>query len=464
MEASILETAGFAGKTMADWHAMAQKALKGADFDSALRGRTDDGLVIEPLYAGRTGADPVSRKNPHLCWSISQRLDDADLERCLTQAETDLTNGATALSLVLDTSAAAYGTGVAASNPDAVLAVLALCDRHKAGLRLEAGSATAVAAMLHSARAFRHVRIHCGLDPIALSQAGPDAEDAYRRTAREAMAAQSRTTVFNADGRPAHNAGATEAQELAIIAASIADNLRLLNTLADPASILAATSLCLSASQDQFVSIAKIRAVRLIVAKILETCNGATAKPVHVMAETGWRMLARKDPETNILRNTIAAFSAGIGGADEITVLPHTLPLGLPDAAARRLARNTQIILASECHLDHVVDPASGSGGLETLTEGLAARAWEIFRLIEREGGLLASVKTGFLQHMIRMAAAQRPARPIVGTSIFPAAAGRTVETLAPLRPLHMPFLAGLELTRLDETLHSGLPTGSHAS
>jgi methylmalonyl-CoA mutase len=464
MEASILDSTGFAEKTMADWHAMAQKALKGGDFDRALKGRTDDGLVIEPLYAGKRDANLLPRQNPDMCWTISQRMDNPDAEPCLVQAEADLTNGATGLSLVFDDSPVAYGTGFAPSSLDAMRTALTLCDRQKAVFRLETTSAGTVLALLHTAGAFQNVKIHCGLDPMSLSQPDGDAEATYRRTARQALTAQNTATAFNADGRPAHNCGATEAQELAIIAASMADNLRLLETVADPQSIIAATSLCLSVHQDQFISIAKIRAARLLVAKILETCGGVLQQPVHVMAETSWRMLTLKDPETNILRNTIAAFSAGIGGADEITVLPHTLSLGLPDAAARRLARNSQIILASECHLDHVIDPASGSGGLESLTEDLAATAWGIFRKIEQEGGLRLAVKSGFLQGLIRAANAQRPDRAIVGTTIFPAATERAFETLAPLRPSHTPYLAGLEPHRLDETIHSSQPTGSVAS
>jgi methylmalonyl-CoA mutase len=462
MEASILEKTGFAGKSMTDWHAMAQKALKGADFDATLKSRTDDGLMIEPLYAGKTDACLLPRQNPDHCWTISQRLDDPDLQRCLSQGKTELENGATGLSLVLDTSPSAYGTGLSASNPDLLTRVLALSDSHNAVLRLEAGSLDAVDRMLHTATAFPGLKSHYGLDPIFLT--GPDTTETYRKISNQAMASRNASTAFKADGRPVHNAGATEAQELAVIAASIAENFRLLDTIVDPASIIAATGICLSADQDQFITIAKVRAARLIVAKMLAACDTNLDRPVHIMAETSWRMLTLKDPETNILRNTIAAFSAGIGGADEISVLPHTLTLGLPDAAARRLARNTQIILASECHLDHVIDPASGSGGLENLTEDLAAKAWEIFRMIEREGGLLAALKAGLLQKLIKTAAAQRALRPIVGTSIFPAKAERKFHTLAPLRPVHLAHLQDLDLHRLDENPGYNLSAESAAS
>ncbi len=84
-------------------------------------------------------------------------------------------------------------------------------------------------------------------------------------------------------------------------------------------------------------------------------------------------MLTQRDPYVNMLRATMATFSAGLGGANTITVLPHTLALGLPDPFARRVARNTQLVLLEESNLAKVSDPAAGSGGIETLT-GAAVR------------------------------------------------------------------------------------------
>jgi methylmalonyl-CoA mutase len=80
-------------------------------------------------------------------------------------------------------------------------------------------------------------------------------------------------------------------------------------------------------------------------------------KPIRLHAETAWRMTARRDPWVNILRGTLAAFTAGVGGADTVTVLPFTAALGLPDAFARRIARNTQLILLEEANLWRVADP-----------------------------------------------------------------------------------------------------------
>jgi methylmalonyl-CoA mutase len=100
----------------------------------------------------------------------------------------------------------------------------------------------------------------------------------------------------------------------------------------------------------------------------------------------------------NLLRATVATFSAGLAGADSVTVLPHTLALGLPDPLARRLARNTQLLLLEESNLARVSDPAAGSGGIENLTRQLCKKAWALFQEIEKAGGLFASLEQNLIQ------------------------------------------------------------------
>jgi methylmalonyl-CoA mutase len=140
-----------------------------------------------------------------------------------------------------------------------------------------------------------------------------------------------------------------------------------------------------------------------------------------------------------VLRTTVAVFSAGIGGADAITVLPLTAALGLPDAFARRIARNTQAILLDESNLFRVADPAAGAGGFEALTDALCEKAWTLFQEIEREGGILESLKSGTLQARIAAVRAQREKavatrkEPITGTSEFPNINEADVSVLLPM-------------------------------
>jgi methylmalonyl-CoA mutase len=175
--------------------------------------------------------------------------------------------------------------------------------------------------------------------------------------------------------------------------------------------------------------------LRLLWARIEEACGLAPA-PAFVSAETAWRMMTRHDPYVNMLRATIAVFSAGLGGADAITVLPFTLARGLPDRFARRIARNTQLILLEESHLARVADPLAGAGGIEALTRELCGAAWTKFQDIERAGGAALALKGGLIQAHVAAAREKRQANlahrleTLTGTSDFPDLAEAPVPVL----------------------------------
>ena len=132
-------------------------------------------------------------------------------------------------------------------------------------------------------------------------------------------------------------------------------------------------------------------------------------------------MMTARDPWVNMLRTTLACFAAGVGGADAVTVQPFDAALGLPDAFARRIARNTQSLLLEEANVARVIDPAGGSWYVERLTEDLAQTAWDWFTEIERAGGLAAA---------LRLRTGRRPARRDLGP-----ARGRTSPTAATRSP-----------------------------
>ncbi|MDQ6703856.1 MAG: methylmalonyl-CoA mutase family protein, partial [Pseudomonadota bacterium] len=193
----------------------------------------------------------------------------------------------------------------------------------------------------------------------------------------------------------------------------------------------------LAADADEFLSLAKFRALRLLWARIASAC-GLAPKPMRVHAETAFRMMTKYDPFMNILRTAMGVFCAGAGGADAITVLPFTLALGLPGDFARRIARNTQLILIHEAKLAKVADPAAGAGSFEALTDELCERAWRLFQDFEARGGMIASLRAGVPQREIAAAAAARReaiARrtlAITGTSVFPLLGEAPVNVLEP--------------------------------
>jgi methylmalonyl-CoA mutase len=229
-----------------------------------------------------------------------------------------------------------------------------------------------------------------------------------------------------ADGRPVHDAGGSEAQELALTLATAVAYLRALEAggmALDVAS--AAVSFRLIADADQFLTMAKFRALRLLWARIEQGC-GLAPRPIFLAADTAWRMLTQRDPYVNMLRATVATFSAGLGGADSITVLPHTMALGLPDGFARRAARNTQLVLLEESNLARVADPAAGSGGIEALTQQLCEGAWTLFQEIEKAGGVFAALEQNLIQKKVAATRAVREANiarrkeVLTGASEFP--------------------------------------------
>jgi methylmalonyl-CoA mutase len=229
-----------------------------------------------------------------------------------------------------------------------------------------------------------------------------------------------------ADGRVIHDAGGSEAQELAFVVATGVAYLRALEgsgvALEDAQSMIYAR---LSADADQFLNMAKFRALRLLWALVEQSC-GLTPKPLFIAADTAWRMLTQRDASVNMLRATMATFSAGLGGADAITILPHTLALGLPDPFARRVARNTQLVLLEESNLAKVSDPAAGSGGIETLTQQLCEAAWLLFQEIEKAGGVFASLEQSLIQRKVaatrsvREANITRRKEVLTGATEFP--------------------------------------------
>jgi methylmalonyl-CoA mutase len=213
-----------------------------------------------------------------------------------------------------------------------------------------------------------------------------------------------------ADGRIVHNAAGSEAQELAFVIASGAAYLRALEG-SGIALDAARGMICfrLAADADQFMTIAKFRALRKLWAGV-ETACGLPAKPAYVSAETAWRMMTQRDPWVNMLRTTIAVFSAGVGGADAVTALPFTAAIGLPDRFARRIARNTSLLLLEEANIARVADPAAGSGGIEDLTDKLCRAAWTLFHETETAGGLGAMLVSGVFQDKVAGVCAQREA------------------------------------------------------
>jgi methylmalonyl-CoA mutase len=432
--------ADFPPATRARWRELVDALLKGAPFDRKLVASTYDGLIIQPLYERSANARPVAARASHGGWQILQRVEHPDPAAANTQAQNDCRNGASGLSLVFAGSLGAHGHGIEAGE-DALARTLDGIDLASAGILIDLdlgpqaeAAGRAIGSLLrHRAVEPASVNIRFGFDPLgamAVSGAAPfsltDMRTRLGRVVANLAQAGFKGPFAVADGRVIHNAGGSEAQELAFVLAAATFYLRALEEAGIPVDAARRQVFFrLSADADQFLTISKFRALRQLWARIEEAC-GLAPGPPFVSAETAWRMMTRQDPHVNMLRATIAVFGASLGGADAITVLPFTLARGLPDRFARRIARNTQLILSEESHLARVADPTAGAGGIEEITAQLCQAAWSLFQEIERAGGAAVALKEGLIQAKVaavrdkRQAAIAIRAERLTGTSDFP--------------------------------------------
>jgi methylmalonyl-CoA mutase len=411
--------ADFAPATGEAWRKLVDGVLKGAPF-SRLESRTYDGLPIEPLYPAAAGAHTIAGRTPGAAWTIMQRADHPDPIAAHAQAMDDLENGATGLILIFSGSISANGFGLDPA-PETLARVLDGIYLDAIPIDLNLGPTSR-----HIVRAFpayvkqrsvapEAVDVRFSINPIGGFAAAGKSEQSWKELARaftsmvgELAAAGFRGPFAVADGRVIHNAGGSEAQELAFALASAVAYLRVLE--ADGIAIEQARDAIyfrLSADAEQFLTMAKFRAIRKLWARIEAAC-GLQSKPALLTAETAWRMLTKHDAYVNMLRNAIAVTAAGLGGADAITMLPHTAPLGLPDAFARRVVRNTQLVLLEESSLARVADPAAGSGAIEAMTDELCTAAWSQFQEIEKAGGAWAALESGLVQKNVAAVRAER--------------------------------------------------------
>jgi methylmalonyl-CoA mutase len=415
--------ADFAPATYDDWRKLVDGVLKGAPFEK-LVGKTYDDLRIDPIYQRARGAAPIAGRPAAAPWQIMQRIDHPDAAQANAQALHDLENGAAGLELEFAGGPGARGFGLA----DATAETLA---RVFNGIVFDAGIAIALNPVLGRENAGQNLAVLIesrGIDPakvdvrfnyqplstIAVRGEAPAAWSEFEKPFAEMIGGLIgrgfKGPFALADGRPVHDAGGSEAQELAFALAVGVGYLRALESGGVGLEAARnALSFRLCADADQFLTMAKFRALRLLWARVEQAC-GLTPKPIFVAAETAWRMLTQRDAHVNMLRATMATFSAGLGGANAITVLPHTLALGLPDPLARRAARNTQLVLLEESNLAKVSDPAAGSGGIETLTQQLSEAAWSLFQDIEKAGGIFPALQQTLIQRKVAATGAAREA------------------------------------------------------
>jgi methylmalonyl-CoA mutase len=445
----------FAEATREQWRDLVAAVLRKAGreelpdpVEDALRVPVATGVTVAPLYtaedagdllelvgvpgsppfvrgsrAGAAGVTAAGGADPDVPggWDVRQRHAHPDVAITREAIAADLENGVSSLWLVL---------GEGAVPVDSLGEVLADVYLDLAPVSVQGGPAAAEAFLaLVEGRTDLAPGGSLGLDPLGVQATSGQEQDlaCLAGVARRAQAHPGLRTVV-VDGTVFADAGASAVEELGC---ALAAGVAYLRSLTDGGlsvdEAFGQLDFRFSASADQFTTIAALRAARRLWDRVGEASGAAPeARAQRQHAVTSSVMTTRHDPWVNMLRTTVACFAAGVGGADVVTVQPFDAALGLPDAFARRIARNTQSLLVEEGHLARVLDPAGGSWYVESLTEDLARAAWAWFTEIERTGGLPAALASGLVGERIAAAWADRSERlahrtdAITGVSEFP--------------------------------------------
>lgn len=405
--------AGFDPVSIDQW---SEAATKG-DEDVALMTVLEDGVEAKWLYtpedslapdpSGLPGEAPFTRgTRAGRHWQIRQEQTQPDRAKANAEILEDLNGGVTEVTLRIGEE------GIAIANLDHLSQVLEGVYLNMAGVALDAGASAPAAAALLAAHwresgiapeeaigSFRYDPLGTLARTGELPASPEDSLAAAGALAAETARDWPSVRALAVDTGIYVEAGATAAWELGIAIATGVEYLRAASSAGlEPAEAAARIEFTLSVGPDQFLEMAKFRAIRRLWARVLEESGvEESARHSKTYGVTSARMISAVDPWVNMLRVTTAAFAAGTGGADGVTVTPFDRMIGQPGDLGRRIARNTQIILQDESSLGRIADPLAGSWYGEELTDELAQAGWARFRDIEREGGALAALRSGLI-------------------------------------------------------------------
>ena len=445
--AEISLAADFATPSLTDWEKEVLKVLnrkrpegKELTIEQAykrLTSKTVDGLTIKPLYTiedgiddlGFPGVTPFTRgttvRNGEMDegWLIAQLVENPDAAAARRDIDTDLERGASAVWVRVDPDA------IPASKLANVLGdvLFDLAPVHVSSNTDELAAAEALVAIL-TASGKENISGSLGVDPIgfaALNGGAPDLSVIAKAVELAKPFPGLRPVVVDASRYDSMGAG--DVAQLAYALATGVEYLRALTDLGlSPDEAFGKILFRVSANTDQFVTIARLRALRTLWSRVGEVVGVSPDRRGAMQhAVTSLREISRDDAYVNVLRGTISAFAASVGQAEIITVLPLDTVIGMPNDLTRRIARNTQILLAEESNLGRVNDPAGGAWFVESMTQQLGEQAWELFGKLDEQGmaaaladGTVAAQLKEINEARAKLLATRR--LPLTGVSMFP--------------------------------------------
>ncbi len=452
-----------------EWRKVVDKFLKGAPFEKRLVTKTYENIDLQPMYRqedieGLPHLDSLPGFAPYLrgttplgyvasSWDVAQELPYGTPAAFNEALRADLARGQNAVNLVLDRPTLA-GVDADQAEADDVgkggLSVSSVADLAQAldGVDLEstpiyiqastsALTFTALLAALvqQQGKSLAKVRGAIGMDPLGqLARDGrlprdlDGVYDVMAQLAAWAKANAPQVQTITVQGSPYHNGGASTTQELAFALATAVDYVRAMQARGLGIDDIAPRiRFSLSIGSNFFMEIARLRAARLLWAKIVQAFGGnEESQKMSLHARTSAWNQTVYDPHVNLLRATTEAFSGAVGGCDSLHISPFDELLRVPDEFSRRVARNTHTVLREESHITRTVDPAGGSWYVENLTDSVGRKTWAIFQEVEKQGGMAQALEAGWPQSQIADTAAKRAANIakrkdiFVGTNMYP--------------------------------------------
>jgi methylmalonyl-CoA mutase len=439
-----MKATNFNNASLEDWQEKALASLKGKPIDT-LYTSTYEQITLKPLYTQEDimedqipdipGQGDFRRGNYPLGylsrpWQIANRLAYRNLEELEEKISAALAKGQTSVSFEVKPEL------FADSNK-----LVSFFEKFKSDypFSIDAGylQAPLLAALIHAnneADTKINITGFVAADPVAeasLTGALPKDEEQFfsewSRNLEEANIHLPGLKTVLVNTSPYHNSGANAVQELAI---AISTGVYILQKLMDQGWELkkALTKMVFhfAIGSNFFMETAKLRAARLLWNKTVEAYGaGEQEGKMEISAETSLFTKTMFDPYVNMLRIGNEAFAAVLGGVQYLRTGTFDEALGNADTFSERVARNTQLILKSEAHVEKVADPAGGSWYMESLTRQLAEKAWELFLEIDLKGGMLEALKTGWLQEQIAQTAKEREKdifkrkKSIIGTNVY---------------------------------------------
>ena len=444
----------FAPATTQEWKDKAVADLKGADYEKKLVWKTNEGFSVQPFYrqediaslattAALPGEFPYVRgnKKDNNEWLIRQNIEVADFAEANAKARYAIERGATSVCFSIK--------GKMLSAEGIATLLEGICTCVELNFCTCQGKCLQLADILidyFTAKGYdlATLRGSINYDPISkLLGKGKEIGD-YAETLKalvEKMQALPKFKCVAVNALALNNAGSYISQELGY---ALAWGNEYLNTMVEagiPVDVAAKKmKFNFGISSNYFMEIAKFRAARMLWAIIVKQyepqCDCSCKMATH--AETSTFNMTLFDAHVNMLRTQTEAMSAAIAGVDSITVCPFDKTYETPDEFAERIARNQQLLLKEECHLDKTVDPAAGSYYIETLTASIAQQAWKLFLEVEQAGGFLAEAKKGHIQQAVnksgdaRREAVSKRREILLGTNQYP----NFTETAGAKRPV----------------------------